>query len=810
MKGLHSLLSYLGLSIGVICSSLSAQQVQLLSDQSAEPLLGVEVWSEDRSFSGLTDQYGIINLDSWNRKEPMNFRFLGFSNLQLSYTQIEQNNFKVVLFASNIEMKEVVIFGRHKYDTDDISVSIETISKEDISLSNPQTAADAIGQHSQVYIQKSQMGGGSPIIRGFEANRVLLVIDGVRLNNAIYRSGHLQNAISVDPAIMQRMDVIYGPNSLMYGSDALGGVVHFQTILPKFNLTEKWSAQLNAYSRFSTANNEKSIHVDVNTSNNQWSWVSSVTYNNYDDLKSGGNRSQEFPDFGKRLFYQDFNLEEGGDVLRANDNPNLQVGTGYEQIDVVQKLRKKIGKSSTVGINFQLSTTSDVPRYDNLIEFRGEIPRFAEWFYGPQSRILTSVTWDYYRANRWFDGLKVIGAYQKIDEDRITRVWDSTSRERQEEDVHIYSTTFDFTKVFGQTQLRLDYGVDMQLNDVNSQAHSTDIISGRSNNNLLTRYADDYNTQNNFGSYVTLNYNGKRINWNAGLRYSLSFYALKYNQSTLVDWPNALLDGVKGNNQALTGSASIGYNNNGTKIDLLVSSAFRAPNIDDLSKIRINGGEISFPNIDLRPERSFNVEWSFQKYSEDFNISISTFFTRLSDAIIRLPFNAPNGEEDYVSFGDTLRVVANQNASRANIFGWSVQGSYDLSSTLSIEGSYNWIKGEQILDDQENSPLGHIPPAYGKIGLNFHKDNFNIAAVTRFNRFKPIEQFGGSVDNPDLATPIGALSWYTLNLYASYNWSPTFSINLGLENLFDLHYRPFASGVSAPGRNLSITFRAQF
>ena len=88
-------------------------------------------------------------------------------------------------------------------------------------------------------IQKSQLGGGSPIIRGFEANRVLLVVDGVRMNNAIYRSGHLQNALTVDANALEIVEVVFGPSSTIYGSDALGGVVHFYTKKPEFSKNDK-------------------------------------------------------------------------------------------------------------------------------------------------------------------------------------------------------------------------------------------------------------------------------------------------------------------------------------------------------------------------------------------------------------------------------------------------------------------------------------------------------------------------------------------------------------------------------------------
>ncbi|NJN34367.1 MAG: TonB-dependent receptor plug domain-containing protein [Saprospiraceae bacterium] len=76
-------------------------------------------------------------------------------------------------------------------------------------------------------------------MRGFEASRVLLVVDGVRMNNLIYRSGHLQNAITVDQNMLDRVEVLFGTASTVYGSDALGGVVHFFTKKPLLNAQKR-------------------------------------------------------------------------------------------------------------------------------------------------------------------------------------------------------------------------------------------------------------------------------------------------------------------------------------------------------------------------------------------------------------------------------------------------------------------------------------------------------------------------------------------------------------------------------------------
>ena len=138
-------------------------------------------------------------------------------------------------------LKELVLTANKKAEAaEDIPQQIQILKRRSIQQLMPQTTADALIQNGNVFVQKSQMGGGSPVIRGFEANSVLLVVDGVRMNNAIYRAGHLQSIITVDPNALERVEVFTGPGSVIYGNDALGGVVHMYTLQPEFTQTDSF------------------------------------------------------------------------------------------------------------------------------------------------------------------------------------------------------------------------------------------------------------------------------------------------------------------------------------------------------------------------------------------------------------------------------------------------------------------------------------------------------------------------------------------------------------------------------------------
>ena len=138
---------------------------------------------------------------------------------------------------SEINLNEITVsatkFAEHKKY---IPQQVLTISAKKMAFFNQQTTAELLTHTGNVLVQKSQLGGGSPVIRGFEANKVLLVVDGVRMNNAIFRGGHLQNVITMDNTILDKTEILFGPSSVMYGSDALGGVIAF---LPKILCFQK-------------------------------------------------------------------------------------------------------------------------------------------------------------------------------------------------------------------------------------------------------------------------------------------------------------------------------------------------------------------------------------------------------------------------------------------------------------------------------------------------------------------------------------------------------------------------------------------
>ena len=224
----------LALIIGTV--TLNGQTVTIVDAFSQQPLENVMVVNQDQQRYTSSNQEGNIDLGYFANNDLLSFQLMGYESVTLSFEEIKKAKNIIPLFLDEKQLSEIVLsVARTAEQSKKIAEKVTVINQKSISDQFPATGADLLLLAPSIRLQKSQGGGGSPVLRGFEANRVLLVVDGVRLNNAIYRSGHLQNAITVDPNSIERVEVIYGSSSVGYGSDALGGVVHYYTKTPKIN-----------------------------------------------------------------------------------------------------------------------------------------------------------------------------------------------------------------------------------------------------------------------------------------------------------------------------------------------------------------------------------------------------------------------------------------------------------------------------------------------------------------------------------------------------------------------------------------------
>ncbi|MCC6814795.1 MAG: TonB-dependent receptor [Saprospiraceae bacterium] len=701
-----------------------------------------------------------------------------------------------------------VIYSVHKNENKrkDVPNQINIISRKDIQFLNPQSSADMLINSGAVFVQKSQQGGGSPNLRGFEASRVLIVIDGIRMNNAIYRAGHLQDVITIDNNLIDRTEVLFGPSSTIYGSDALGGVMHFYTRKPVFKSEANNMITANAYTRWSSANNESTTHLDINLAGNRFSSLSGITYSNFGDLRSGKNRNPFYDStFFRREYVERIN---GVDSIIANDRYTKQIFSGYKQFDLFQKLAFKQNKNITHTLNLQYSTSSDIPRYDRLTEYRNGRLRFAEWYYGPQSRFLGAIQSEI-KANTFFNKMNISLAFQDIGQDRISRSFRSNNRTSQLEQVKVYSINVDAHKLLNPKN-ELNYGLELVHNRVNSEANTYNIITD-SISSAVTRYPDGGSQMSSIAAYFShLGSIGSRLKIQEGIRYSLSSLKAKFVNKQFFPFP---FNEIEQNNNSLTGNLGLVFNPcNSLRISGMGSTGFRTPNVDDLTKIfESSKGILIVSNPDLKPEYTINVEAGIEyQLNETHTLSLNAWNTWMDNAMVLKNYKY-EGKDSIDYLGTLSQVQALQNVNKAFIRGLSASYKIQLSEKYSFNSSITYTYGRyKEVEKDTLVPLDHISPVFGRTGLSYNEKNFQYEIYALYNGWKRIKDYSPSgEDNLQYATSLGMPSWATINFKASYSMCKNLTIQAGIENILDTHYRYFASGISAPGRNVYITLRGK-
>ncbi len=792
--------------------NLQAQEIeiQILNELDKTPIADVHVFNTSKTFTATSNSAGKIQVsENIAESEMLYFQHVSYEEANFTLSQIRKTQNIAQLLPKETELGEIIIsVGKIAEPLSEVTNKVEIIKAKEIALSNSQTSADLLQNTGNVYVQKSQMGGGSPVIRGFEANKVLMVLDGVRMNNAIYRGGHLQNAITIDPNVLDRTEVVFGPGSVIYGSDALGGVMHFMTKTPTLAKDdEKSHFEGSSMMRLASANDERTAHIDVMYGGKKWGTLSSITYGEFGDLRIGSKRPHGYEDWGKRFQYVETNAE-GIDALIQNEDTNVLKFTGYNQTDILQKIYFEPSQNLNFSLNLQYSTSSDIPRYDRLNDPDGEGLRFAEWKYGPQDRFLASLTTNISRDKGLYDNVNIVGAFQKIGEDRINRRFGRTARTHREEEVKVYSLNVDFVKQINEKH-RLQYGIEATHNDVQSNAYETDVITNEIVNEIVsTRYPDGGSSMSTFALYTRHKWKiSDRLILTNGFRFSMVGLKASYIDTSFFSLPYT---STEANSAAFTGSLGLVYKPDlATKLGLTLSTGFRSPNIDDAAKVFDPNDEIVVvPNVDIRPEYAYNAELGIQRrFNNWLKVSVDGYYTHLSDLIKRAPF-VLNGQDSLSYEGDFKDVYANINAGKAYIAGFAVSAVADITQKVSMEKKFNFTKGQDLSNDV---PLGHIPPAFGQFLIRYRGDKMNSSFFVRYNAWKRIEDYSpGSEDKAEEAVAEGTPSWYTLNYRFNYELSPYLQLTMSVENILDHHYKPFAAGVSAPGRNLMVGIRSKF
>ena len=801
-----------------------AQIIHVEDSNSGTPIENVAIFSIDNSQSTITNSEGNANLDNFNLSKSITIQIIGYNPQTIKLSKLKKYIF--IQLDPKIQNLDGVVLSvaRSKMEKSKIAEKVNVINSKRIKNNIIQSGADILELSPGVRIQKSQGGGGSPVLRGFEANRVLLVIDGVRMNNAIYRSGHLQNAITVAPHNLERVEVVFGSSSVGYGSDALGGVIHYYTKTPDINDDVKNKNEF--HSDFNSGNLSSINNITSNWSFEKWGSITSISFSNYGDIKMGSKTSHGYDNWGLTNFFSENTNSFYKASPSVNNNPLIQKNTSYSQYDLFQKFRFKFNSQNFLSINMQLSNSSNIKRYDKLNEIRNGSLRYAEWYYGPQKRFLFSPKFEFYRGDPWLKKGTLTLAYQNIKESRIDRKFENLNRDYQFEDVSVFSLNADFSASPSE-KINTSYGLEIINNLVTSNAYTrtmnvynSQITSLGPASSIPTRYPSNGSYYDSFAAYINFIWElDDFLSLNFGSRITYTDLGGSWKEEALI---NSLLSEVSINNWALTNTLALIYNPlKKTQFNLLFSSGFRNPNIDDIGKIRESGGFLIVPNPFLKPEYAYNIDLGMAYESENGNIkfSIRSFGSLISRHIVRSNYTifsdlTTENPATIIYNDEEIPTLANKNLGNRYIFGASLENILKISNNIYFNGSLTYTNGNKSL---KNGPMPSIPPLFGRSGIYLTGPKINAQLEWSFSNAKnPNDYSYGGEDgleetplNQD-GTYVGTPSWNIFSISANYTYNNNLKFKGGIHNIFDTHYRTFASGISQSGRSFQMGLSIEF
>lgn len=791
------------LLLALFFGQVQAQTITIRDAETGKALDQVTIMSSEPHVFAVSNTDGQADLSEFKSAQAILFQSLGYQRRTLSYDEVVQLKFEVLLTPSDFELETVVVSAtRWRQNTGDVPSEITVISGKDVQLQQPQTAADLLGVSGKVFVQKSQQGGGSPMIRGFATNRLLYTVDGVRMNTAIFRGGNIQNVISLDPFAIERTEVLFGPGSVMYGSDAIGGVMSFQSLKAQLSLNNETLVSGKADFRVSSANNERTGHFDVNVGWKKWAMLTSFSSFDFDHLMQGSNGPEDY----LRPFH--VQRQDSADIVVYQEDERLQIPTAYSQKNFMQKLRFSPNKAWDLNYALHYSETSPYGRYDRHNRTRNGLPRYAEWNYGPQVWMMNHLQIEHSGSNAFYDQMNICLAYQNFEESRIDRALQGDIRSTQTEQVAASSINLNFIRFLSKRNT-LSYGAEYVLNEVTSTGEELNINTGEQQVAAARYPQANWNT---FGAFINSQHRfNEKFLMQGGVRFtqygidatfSPEFYDLPFTSANT-------------SNSALTANLGMVFRPSSSWVmSTNLSSAFRAPNVDDIGKVfDSEPGAVTVPNPDLEAETAYTADFSVGKvFNERLKFDASVYYTFLDNAMVRRNFTL-NGQDSILYSGELSQVQAIQNAAQSQVYGVQASLELKLGAGFTFSSDFNYQVGEEELDDGNTSASRHAAPWFGVSRFTYKAKDLTLQLFA---------QYQGEVAHEDLAleeqgkTEIYAKdaegntyapAWYTINMRAMYQINENFSLSCGIENLDDQRYRPYSSGVSGAGRNFYSSLR---
>ena len=658
------------------------------------------------------------------------------------------------VFAEQDRLDEILVTAtRRTVSSAEISSGLTLV--DGASVREQKLVTDALGVEIGVYLQQTTPGQGAPIIRGLKGSSILHLVDGMRLNNAIFRSAPTQYFALVPTGAVERIEVLRGTPASLYGSDAVGGVVQLVTRVPRFESGEiEYRGEI--YGAYDTAELGRLLSGTIDAGNERIATTFSA-----DLLETGDRRTGS----GERI------------------GPS-----GYESRAARWALAGRPDEKRSWLFDVHYLEQPETPRVDELVAGFGQTePSSSEFFFKPNRRVFVHGRYGHEDGMFGLDW-NVDLAWQRIDDDRTSRDFESTDRRFESNRSDLYGLVVSGSRVTDSGSWVA--GVEAYRDEVSSRRSEESLDDGQVT--VLTPRFPDGSEIERFALFGnTERYVSARNILSGGLRISREDVSLP---ATPVSAAASIV--------VSDTSGDIGWIFNASENWQIVANAgfgFRAPNVFDLGTLGNRpGNRFNIPNPELDSERVVQLDAGV-RYSDDrARFELMVYTLDYSDRITSVLTGdvTPEGRD----------IVQSVNAADSTIRGFEGGAEFFVSDTISLEAVLNYTWSEQRVPGSPTEPGDRIPPLSGRLNVSY--DGGGDIRLDAWLRFAGEQDRLSARDVRDSRIdPNGTSGWGILGARGTWDAHGDWQLTLGIDNVFDKRYRVHGSGLDAAGRNLMVSVR---
>lgn len=753
-------------------------------------------------------------------------------SINLAFSSVEKVDF------APIEFEEITVITRVPKDTFRTPNAVSVIDRAQIERINAPTTPRILRETVGVWAQQTTAGQGSPLLRGLTGYQAFLSIDGVRLNNSTFRSGPNQYLGTISPASLDRIEILRGAGSMLYGSGAMGGVINmFTKNLTPVNATEKWDIQSRALGRFASGTSERLGRLEVMGTQRRLGFLVGASARQFGDINPGSGYDLHY---NNRKFEIVTEKPSGVKVFEAppKDVPDRwlidsETPLDWSAYDADAKLAYRLTDSSAVNIAYQLWRQPKTPRYDKIA------PReFDEFFFEPQHRDLLYAAYLSEPSSPAIDQFRFTASFHRQKEGRNELKRDAAERRQRFDTVNTIGLSAQATNSSLPNQ-RIVTGGEFYFDTLSSQTVKTDITTGAETLDSTKGRFIDGSRFWDANLYVQ-----DEIELHHRLELTLGGRFTHYNTQADLSVRSNQFSAFNQSGNALTGSAGIVVSAaDGLNIVGNFATSFRAPSLNDTTAVEVTNEGIDSPSPDLKSEAGWTAECGLKARYAQFIGSLTLFHGRIDNLVTRVPVEEayagkplPNLITEIQRNNPGIDVFVFDNVDEVQIQGIEFAGLMPIQGGFSVYGNAMFTLGKVLLingaepnpDNPWEARIRREPPLNGIAGIRWQPEaqrywgEFFVrssAAQRRLNRsdirdprIPGTTRDTGEVefDANGAAVGQGSPGWITLNLRGGYQVTDFNRLTVALENLLDKRYREHGSGINAPGLNVIVSIDNQF